>query len=57
MSDPKTAGNGTLDIESIGVIGAGQMGSGIAHVSALAGYTKTSVPSRLKRANGSPPNK
>ena len=25
-------------IETIGVIGAGQMGSGIAHVSALAGY-------------------
>ena len=26
------------DIRSVGVIGAGQMGSGIAHVSALAGY-------------------
>ena len=26
------------DIKSVGVIGAGQMGSGIAHVSALAGY-------------------
>ena len=38
MSDPKIAENGTLDIKSIGVIGAGQMGSGIAHVSALAGY-------------------
>ncbi len=38
MSDTKTAGTGALDIKSIGVIGAGQMGSGIAHVSALAGY-------------------
>ena len=28
----------TEKIETIGVIGAGQMGSGIAHVSALAGY-------------------
>jgi 3-hydroxybutyryl-CoA dehydrogenase len=27
------------DIKTIGVIGAGQMGSGIAHVAALAGYT------------------
>ena len=25
-------------IESVGVVGAGQMGSGIAHVCALAGY-------------------
>ncbi|TIU16202.1 MAG: 3-hydroxybutyryl-CoA dehydrogenase, partial [Mesorhizobium sp.] len=25
-------------IETIGIIGAGQMGGGIAHVSALAGY-------------------
>jgi 3-hydroxybutyryl-CoA dehydrogenase len=38
MSDPKTAGNGSPDIKSIGVIGAGQMGSGVAHVCALAGY-------------------
>ncbi|MDH3594760.1 MAG: 3-hydroxybutyryl-CoA dehydrogenase [Rhodospirillales bacterium] len=38
MSDTKTAANGTLDIKSIGVIGAGQMGSGIAHVCSLAGY-------------------
>ena len=28
----------TLDIENIGIVGAGQMGSGIAHVCALAGY-------------------
>src|SRR5215469_555211 len=28
----------TAEIKSIGVIGAGQMGSGIAHVCALAGY-------------------
>ena len=26
------------DIKTIGIIGAGQMGGGIAHVSALAGY-------------------
>ena len=25
-------------IETVGIVGAGQMGSGIAHVSALAGY-------------------
>jgi 3-hydroxybutyryl-CoA dehydrogenase len=29
----------TMDIERIGVIGAGQMGNGIAHVAALAGYS------------------
>jgi 3-hydroxybutyryl-CoA dehydrogenase len=28
----------TLDIRTIGIIGAGQMGNGIAHVAALAGY-------------------
>jgi 3-hydroxybutyryl-CoA dehydrogenase len=38
MSDSKTAGNGDIDIKCIGVIGAGQMGGGIAHVCALAGY-------------------
>ena len=27
-----------VDIKTVGVIGAGQMGSGIAHVVALAGY-------------------
>ncbi len=27
-----------VDIKTVGVIGAGQMGSGIAHVAALAGY-------------------
>ena len=32
-------GNGmTLEIKTIGIVGAGQMGSGIAHVSALAGF-------------------
>ena len=29
---------GMVQIKSVGVIGAGQMGSGIAHVCALAGY-------------------
>ena len=27
-----------MEIESIGIVGAGQMGNGIAHVCALAGY-------------------
>src|ERR1039458_10208359 len=30
--------DGMVDIKTVGVIGAGQMGSGIAHVCALAGY-------------------
>ena len=38
MSDQKTAENGGIEIRTIGVIGAGQMGNGIAHVCALAGY-------------------
>jgi len=40
MSDSATAGTGDIDIDikRIGVIGAGQMGGGIAHVCALAGY-------------------
>ncbi len=29
---------GTLDIDCIGIIGAGQMGGGIAHVCAAAGF-------------------
>ena len=34
-----TGGNGAfMEIERVGVIGAGQMGNGIAHVFALAGY-------------------
>jgi len=37
MPDSPT-GDTTIDIKCIGVIGAGQMGSGIAHVCALAGY-------------------
>ena len=32
------APGGSLEINSVGVIGAGQMGNGIAHVSALSGY-------------------
>src|SRR5256886_4424728 len=36
---PKTRSEGTaVPIRKIGVIGAGQMGSGIAHVTALAGF-------------------
>ena len=31
-------GNRTMDIQNVGVVGAGQMGNGIAHVFALAGY-------------------
>ena len=27
-----------MDIRTIGIVGAGQMGNGIAHVTALAGY-------------------
>jgi len=38
MAQDTDAAASTFDIKSIGVIGAGQMGSGIAHVCALAGY-------------------
>jgi 3-hydroxybutyryl-CoA dehydrogenase len=38
MPDQSAAGSSTFDIKTIGVIGAGQMGAGIAHVCALAGY-------------------
>ena len=38
MTDQDTAVEGPLDVKSVGVIGAGQMGAGIAHVCALAGY-------------------
>ncbi|WP_299621061.1 3-hydroxybutyryl-CoA dehydrogenase [Pelagibius sp.] len=38
MADQDPAAEGPLDVKMVGVIGAGQMGSGIAHVSALAGY-------------------
>ena len=34
----QTEGAMTMDIQRIGVVGAGQMGNGIAHVLALAGY-------------------
>ena len=37
MANQADADNETLDIKSVGVIGAGQMGGGIAHVCALAG--------------------
>ncbi|RMD63371.1 MAG: 3-hydroxybutyryl-CoA dehydrogenase [Alphaproteobacteria bacterium] len=38
MAEQPVANGDTIDIKSVGVIGAGQMGSGIAHVCALAGY-------------------
>ena len=44
-----------LKIKKIGIIGAGQMGSGIAHVCALAGYSVYLVDinkARLKKAEG-----
>jgi 3-hydroxybutyryl-CoA dehydrogenase len=41
MAKHSDAEGETFDIKSIGVIGAGQMGSGIAHVCALAGFGVT----------------
>ncbi len=38
MSEQMTAETGGIEFKTIGVIGAGQMGNGIAHVCALAGY-------------------
>ena len=40
MNAPVTIKSETtmVDIKEIGIIGAGQMGSGIAHVASLAGY-------------------
>ena len=38
MKDESRVSKSAYEIKTIGVIGAGQMGSGIAHVSALAGY-------------------
>lgn len=38
MKNDSRVSKSAYDIKTIGVIGAGQMGSGIAHVSALAGY-------------------
>ena len=38
MTDQETAAETPLVVKSVGVIGAGQMGAGIAHVCALAGY-------------------
>ena len=39
MASDDTGEGGGAGIRQIGVIGAGQMGNGIAHVSALAGYS------------------
>ncbi|MEQ8355397.1 MAG: 3-hydroxybutyryl-CoA dehydrogenase [Kiloniellaceae bacterium] len=38
MAEQDAPAEGPIEIKSIGVIGAGQMGTGIAHVCALAGY-------------------
>ena len=38
MAEQDAPAAGPIEIKSIGVIGAGQMGTGIAHVCALAGY-------------------
>jgi 3-hydroxybutyryl-CoA dehydrogenase len=38
MSEDNSAGGDIPEIKRVGIIGAGQMGSGIAHVCALAGY-------------------
>ena len=38
MADQDVADEAPLEVKSVGVIGAGQMGGGIAHVCALAGY-------------------
>ena len=38
MAQQDAPSQGLTEVKSIGVIGAGQMGSGIAHVCALAGY-------------------
>ncbi len=43
MANQSDADPQTFDIKSVGVIGAGQMGSGIAHVCALAGLDVTLV--------------
>ena len=41
MAKQADAAGETFDIQSVGVIGAGQMGNGIAHVCALAGLDVT----------------
>ena len=49
------AGAGTGEVRSVGVIGAGQMGNGIAHVFAVAGYAVTMADvsqDALDRARG-----
>ena len=47
--------NVAVDIKNVGVIGAGQMGNGIAHVCALAGYSvmlNDLSPDRIKAGDG-----
>ncbi len=56
LARPESAtGTAVPEIESIGIVGAGQMGNGIAHVCALAGLPVTMVdidPAALDRAMG-----
>ena len=52
---PRDAAQPSPEIQSIGIVGAGQMGNGIAHVSALAGLPVTLVdinPKALDKALG-----
>jgi len=55
VSEAATVPEATPEIRRIGIIGAGQMGSGIAHVCALAGYDvriSDLDPAALERAQG-----
>ena len=46
-------GSGSMNIKTVGVIGAGQMGTGIAHVCALAGYEVTLNDLSAEKVEGS----
>ena len=53
--DRAGAGAGATSVRSVGIVGAGQMGNGIAHVFALAGYDVTMADvsqDALDRARG-----
>src|SRR5215203_571529 len=50
---PRMAGSMAVNIKKVGIIGAGQMGNGIAHVCALAGFhvkLNDVSPDRIKSA-------